>query len=422
MAANLILEVCGGEASEVVEAGNSTSKKLEIEFDLSQIKQIIGIEIDKTFVLETLKNLGFDLQKSGQEAGENLLKVQVPSHRSDIKIAQDLIEEIIRIYGLNKITSQPLEVEPGSAIQKSALEIVRNKLVNSGFVETINYSFIDEKSAALFGDIKPELKLQNPIANQMNYMRPNLLIGLLQNVSKNQTRGFNDLSLFEVGRIFSGVKIDQQKNSIAGLRIGKNKQQNHYKDQRSFDVFDVKKDLFDGLEVLGFSAQSFQLTDEAPNYYHQHRSKAVKLGKNIVGYFGELHPLIAKKLDVKNRVNIFELFVEALPVNLNKKTNKKAFSVSDFLPVNRDFAFVLEASTPVGDLLKTVANVDKNLITEVNLFDIYQDQKLGENKKSIAFSIQIQPIEKTLTGEEIEVICQKVIQAIGEKFAGVLRG
>ncbi len=421
IAANLILEICASgntDISEIIEDGSDAIQKPEIEFDLKQIKQIIGIEVEKTFVLQTLQNLGFGLQ----ELSQNLLKVQIPSHRSDIKIAQDLVEEIIRIYGLNQISSQPLEIVAESTIQKSALEIVRNKLVNSGFIETINYSFIDEKFAALFGDIKPELRLQNPIANQMNYMRPNLLIGLLQNIAKNQTRGFGDLSLFETGRVFSGVKIDQQKNVVAGLRTGKNKQQNHYKDERFFDVFDVKKDLFGGLEGLGFSVAAFQFADETPNYYHPHRSRAVKLGKNIIGYFGELHPLITKKLDVKNRMNIFELFIEELPINLNKKTNKKAFNVSDFLPVNRDFAFVIEATTPIGDLLKTVGNVDKNLITEVNLFDIYQDQKLGENKKSIAFSIQIQPLEKTLTGEEIEVISQKVIQIVSEKFGGVLRG
>ena len=425
MAASLVLEICGGEnteISEIVEAGNSSVEKLKIVFDLEKIQQLIGIEIDKNFVIQTLQNLGFTVQ----QLGESLLLAQVPSHRNDIKIYQDLIEEIIRIYGLNQIKSEPLKIDGENNIEKSTqestLEIVRNKLANSGFVETINYSFIDEKLASLFADFKPELKLQNPIANQMNYMRPSLLVGLLQNISKNQARGFEDLSFFEVGRIFSGIQIDQQKNAAAGLRIGKNKQPNHYKDQRSFDVFDVKKDLFDCLEVLGFSAAGFILEDATPNYYHPHRSKMVKLGKKIIGYFGELHPLIAKKLDVKGRVNIFEILIEELPINLNKKITKKAFLVSDFLPVNRDFAFVLDAKIAVGDLLKVVGNVDKNLITEVNLFDIYQDQKLGENKKSVALSIQIQPVEKTLTGEEIEAISQKVIKSVSEKFAGVLRG
>ncbi|MES2678188.1 MAG: phenylalanine--tRNA ligase subunit beta [Pseudomonadota bacterium] len=420
MAANLILEICASEnieISEIVEAGSDAVQKPEIEFDLRKIKQIIGIEIEKNFVIQTLKNLGFELQ----EINENLLKVKIPTHRNDVKIYQDLIEEIVRIYGLNQIKSTALEVSENH-IEKSALEIIRNKLANSGLVETINYSFIDEKLAALFADIKPELLLQNPIAGQMNYMRPSLLLGLLQNVSKNQARGFEDLAFFEIGRIFSGVKIDQQKNAIAAIKIGKNKAPNHYKDQRAFDVFDVKKDLFDCLEILGFSSQGFQLADEAPDYYHPHRSKAVKLGKNIIGYFGEIHPMINKKLDVKGRANVFEIFIEELPINLNKKAAKKAFSVSDFLAVNRDFAFVLDATTPVGDLLKTVNNVDKNLISAVNLFDIYHDPKLGENKKSIAFSIQIQPIEKTLTGEEIEAISAKVIQAVSEKFGAVLRG
>ncbi len=421
MAANLILEICATqstEISEIIEAGNNVVKPLEIDFDLRQIKQIIGIEIGRNFITQTLQNLGFGLEN----LSETLLKVQVPSHRNDIKIYQDLVEEIIRIYGLNQITPQALEAQNEYKIEKSADEIVRNKLVNSGFVETINYSFTDEKLANLFADFKPELQLQNPIASQMNYMRPSLLIGLLQNIAKNQARGFEDLSLCEIGRVFSGVKPEQQKISAAGVRTGKNKQPNHYKDSRNFDVFDVKKDFFDVLENLGFSSASFQMADEAPDYYHPHRSKAVKLGRNIIGYFGELHPLIAKKLDVKNRVNAFEISLQDLPINLKKKSAKKAFNVSDLLPVNRDFAFVLEAGTAVGDLLKTVGNIDKNLITAVNLFDIYQDPKLGENKKSIAFSIQIQPIEKTLTSEEIEFISQKVIGIVSEKFGGFLRG
>ena len=426
MAANLILEICGGEISEVVEAGNNNLQSLEIakeivkeiEFDLRKIKQIIGIEIDQNFVITTLQNLGFKITN----LGEQLLKVQVPDHRSDITIYQDLVEEVIRIYGLNQITSQALGVENETNQAPSALELLRSKLANAAMVETINYSFVDHQLASLFDNFKPELQLQNPIAAQMNYMRPSLLVGLLQNVVKNQARGFNDLSLFEIGRIFLGIKKEQQKNAVAGLRIGKNKQPNHYKDDRLFDVFDVKKDLFDCLGVLGFSASSFQIDDGAPNYYHQHRSKVITQGKKIIGYFGELHPLITKKLDVKGRVNIFEIFIEELPMNLNKKTNKKPFIFSDLLPLNRDFAFVLDEKVAVGDLLKKIAEVDKNLISGVNLFDIYHDKKLGDNKKSIAFSIQIQPFEKTLTGEEIEAISNKVIAVVVEKFDGELRG
>ncbi|MCE3255382.1 MAG: phenylalanine--tRNA ligase subunit beta [Rickettsiaceae bacterium] len=416
-AANLILEICGGEVSELVEAGSDEVKNHEIDFDLSSIQKIIGTVVDKNFVIQTLQNLGFKTS----EAKENMLKVLVPVHRSDVRIYQDLVEEIIRIYGLNKITSQALVTENSTNNKASALDLVRNKLTSSGLIESINYSFTHDKFAALFSDLKPELELQNPISGQMNYMRPSLIIGLLQNAAKNQARGFSDLSLFEVGRIFSGVKIDQQKNSAAALRIGKRKKPNHYKDDSSFDVFDIKKDLFDCLEILGFSPSAFQMADEVPNYYHPHRSKAIKLGKNIIGYFGELHPMITKKFDIKGRANSFELFIENLPINLNKKNSKKSFVISDLLPVSRDFAFIVDEKIPVGDLLKEAAKVEETLISEVNLFDIYQDKKLGDNKKSIAFSIQIQPSLKTLTSEEIEAISQKVVKVVSEKFSGILR-
>ena len=420
IAANLIIEICGGEASKIIETGSDIVASTKIEFNLEEIKQIVGIEIEKSVVIRILQNLGFELQ----ELRTNLLQVQVPSHRNDIKIYQDLVEEIIRIYGLNKITPQELPAEEQNNNKPSieiAKEKIRNQLANSGLTESINYSFIDQKLAVLFADFKPELQLQNPIASQMNQMRPTLLVGLLQNISKNQMRGFADLSLFEIGRTFLGVEKEQQKNVAAGLRVGKNKQSNHYKDQRDFDVFDAKKDIFDCLEILGFSQQSFQMTNEVPNYYHPYRSKALQLGKKIIGYFGELHPLVVKKLDVKGRVNAFELLLEELPINFSKKSTKKPLVASDLLPVNRDFAFVMDNKIAVGEVLKKVSEIDKNLIKDVNLFDVYYDSKLGDNKKSIAFSIQIQPNDKTLTGTEIEEISNKVISLVSDKFAGILR-
>jgi phenylalanyl-tRNA synthetase beta chain len=420
-AANLIVEICGGEISEVVEDGNNIATNLEIKLDLRQIKRIIGIEIEKSIVVKILQNLGFFLQ----ELDDNFLQVQVPNHRNDIKIFQDLIEEIIRIYGLEKIISQPLRLEKKIDNKQSLLEFtqdkIRLKLTNLGLTEVINYSFIDQKTSSLFADFNPKLQLQNPISSQMSQMRPTLIAGLLQNISKNQMRGFADLSFFEIGRIFLGTDPSQQKNIIAGLLVGKNKYPNHYKDQRNFDVFDVKKNIFDCLEILGFSSQSFQMTKEVPNYYHPFRSKALRLGKKIIGYFGELHPLVIKKLDVKGRVNVFELLFEELPLNFSKKNSKKPFIISDFLPVNRDFAFILDSETEVNEVLKKVSEIDKNLIKNVSLFDVYCDSKLGNNKKSIAISVQIQPNEKTLTGIEIEEISNKIIFLVKEQFAGILR-
>lgn len=421
MAINLILEICGGNPSNITEAslqGKTISiQKTRIEFDLNKIQPILGIVIEKHFITTTLENLGFKITNSS----ENILNVEVPTHRSDIKIAQDLVEEIIRTYGLDKINSIPL-ISQNITNQPSALEIIRNQLANSGLIEAINWSFIDQKLAEIFSPLKPELAIINPIAQQMNYMRPNLVIGLLQLAAKNQARGFDDLAVFEIGKVFLGEAENQQKNMVCAIKIGKNKIANHYKNQRNFDVFDVKKDLLDCLSELGFSTSSFQMENNALKHYHPHRSATLKLGKNTVAYFGELHPAIVKKFDIKGRVNIFELAIDDLPLNLNKKPTKKPFIISDFQTVNRDFAFVVDAEVPAGEILKKASEVDKTLITEVNLFDIYQDQKLGTNKKSIAFSIQISPAEKTLTSEEIEVLSQKIIKKITTDCGGILRG
>lgn len=425
MAADLILEICGSqtkvEISEVIEIKNYHPVATPINFPLDKIKQILGIIIDRNFVVNALQKLGFAVD----DADNNILKVTPPTHRSDVAIAEDLIEEIIRIYGLNNVIAEPLSSRHPIDNSGSNLEIISNKLCANGFVENISWSFIDDKIAAVFASTKPELFVTNPIAAQMNYMRPTLLAGLLTMIAKNQARGFNDLMVFEVGKIFLGVKKDQQKNVAAAIRIGKNKEKNHYQEQRDFDIFDIKKDLFDCLEALGFSVNSLSVTSEVPSYYHPHRAGAVKLGRNVIAYFGELHPIVNKKLDVTGRANAFELLIDDLPVVNKKSATKKPFVVSDFQAVKRDFAFVVGAEIAVGDLLKKVAEVDKNLITEVNLFDIYQGDKLadklGIGKKSIAFSINIQPQNKTLTSEEINQISDKVIAVVAEKFSGMLR-
>ncbi len=425
MASNLILEICGDEKTSVslVEFGSNLVKKNQISLDLRQVKAITGIEIDHILVKQILTNLGFELK----EINQNLIEVVVPTHRSDITIYQDLVEEIIRIYGLNQIVSQPLKFDLTKQNQSacvSKLDAVVNKLANSGFRETINYSFIDENLANLFAAFNPQLKLQNPIAKQMSQMRPTLLVGLLQNVAKNQNRGFENLSIFEIGRIFLDTQPNKQRNVIAALRIGKNKEQDQFADQRNFDIFDIKQDLFSCLEVLNISPNSTQLSNKAPNYYHPHRSKAVAIGRNVIAYFGELHPLITKNFAIQSRVNVFELLIEDIPpelLNSNKNSHKKVFNVSDLPTVKRDFAFIVDRNIEVGEILKKVANFDKSLINEVNLFDVYQDQKLGDNKQSIAFSIKIQPIEKTLNSEEIEAISQKIIKMVENDFAATLR-
>lgn len=407
-ATQLILEICGGEVSEIKFTGKKSDNK-KIPFDISRIKKLIGVEVTKDKALQILSDLGF-------KADSNL-NIEIPSHRHDIFSSEDLVEEVIRIFGYDKISK---EVLPNSQNEKSQniLHKTRSLLASQGLTETINWSFVDENLVEIFAQKNEKLILANPISSEMNHMRPTLAIGLIESYKRNSLRGFSDLSLFEIGNVFA---FDAQKLMISGLRAGKNKEQNHFHDERDFDVFDVKKDFYDVVEIFGLRADSLQLgTSDAPKYYHPHRFASLKLGKNLVGFFGELHPAIAKKFDLKNRINLFEIFVEALP-NSQKSSARKAFAINDLQLVERDFAFLADKNLAVGELIKTIANADKQLIKEVNIFDIFTGKNIAEDKKSVALRVKIQPIEKTLTSEEIDAISKKIIDAAVKTHALTLR-
>ncbi|MDA0902047.1 MAG: phenylalanine--tRNA ligase subunit beta [Proteobacteria bacterium] len=423
MATNLILEICGGQASEIVEAGSSNPDKRIINFDLKKIKQILGIEIAQTKVKEILTNLDFELKESADKASYQVI---IPSFRADIALEEDLIEEIIRIYGYDKVKSCELPNFQAKTVgddnKTQALEASRNTLCQNGLNEIISWSFINSNNAKIFTDLKDDLFVSNPISVDMDYMRPSLLLGLLSFAKKNQARDFNNLAAFEIGRTFAGVDPTQQKDVICAIRIGKNKEKSIYKDDRAFDCFDVKKDLFDCLGNFGIVAKSVQISDCDASHYHPYRSANVKLGKNIIARFGELHPILNKKLDVSGRINAFELFVDELPnKNSKKPASKKPFTISDFQAVNRDFAFIFNKEVKIGELIRLVEGCEKELINKVNIFDIYEGERIGEGKKSVAFNIKIQPKLQTLSGEEIEQISDKIIKEVSQKLGGVLR-
>jgi phenylalanyl-tRNA synthetase beta chain len=330
LATQLILEICGGEVSETKIVGKKTEAK-KVEFDLAKIKKLISVEVPSGRVAQILTDLGFGLEN----AVEKFL-ITIPSHRHDISASEDLIEEVARIFGYDKIIKEPL-AKTGEKPQENILHKVRSYLASQGMIETINWSFVDANLVEIFAEKNEKLILKNPISIELNHMRPNLMIGLLESYKRNSLRNFSDLSLFEIGNIF----LDGQKLMISGIRAGKNKEQNHYHDNRDFDVFDVKKDFLDVLEIFGLRAESLQMTSEnAPKYYHPHRFAALKLGKNLIGYFGEIHPAIAKKFDLKNRVNAFEIFVDVLPAQ-QKSSARKAFVINDLQAVERDFAFLV---------------------------------------------------------------------------------
>jgi phenylalanyl-tRNA synthetase beta chain len=376
---------------------------------------------------QILVDLGFLVEENNSgSVAENEKLVKIPSHRHDISLNSDLVEEVIRIFGYDKITKKVLSQTNGQNEFKNSESFTvaraRNYLAEQGMIETINWSFVDVNMVEIFAEKNSQLILKNPISVELNHMRPNLLIGLLASYKKNALRNFSNLSLFEIGNVFLSSAIEGQKLMISGIRAGKNVEQNHYHNQRDFDVFDVKKDFFDVAEIFGMRPESLQMdASQAPKYYHPHRCVALKLGKNLVGYFGEIHPAITKKFDIKNRINAFEIFVDALPNNLTKTNLRKAFVVNDFPLVERDFAFLVKRDLAINDIVKTISNCDKQLIKEVSIFDIFTGENIANDKKSVALRVKIQPIEKTLTSEEIEAVSKKIIEAVAKFYGATLR-
>ena len=411
LATQLIIEICGGEASEIFIENHNLTQQF-IDFDFNKFESLIGIKISQDKALEILNSLGFKADKN--------FKVEVPTKRHDIFSSEYLVEEILRIYGYENIQKNILE-NPQNISQNfiNPLHKVRILLASKGLIETINWSFVDEKIVEIFAQKNSNLILQNPISLELNHMRPTLAIGLINSYQKNYLRNFQNLALFEIGNIFESPTA--QKTMISGLRAGKNKEQNHYHDERDVDFFDVKKDFFDVVEHFGIKPESLQISGDSPlKYYHPHRFACVKLGKNIIGYFGEIHPAINKFFDLKTRIYIFEVFVDSLPAS-SKSISRKAYQSNDFPIVERDFAFLVDKDLMVGELTKSIQAIDKNSIKEVNIFDIFSGNNIPEGTKSVALRVKIQSSEKTLTSEEIENFSAKIIETLASKFQAKLR-
>jgi phenylalanyl-tRNA synthetase beta chain len=445
LASQMILEICGNQKTEISNKkiiGKINSPRI-IEFEINHLKKLIGIDIPKNIIVEILNKLGFEIKEH-----DNSLRLTVPSYRNDISISVDIVEEIIRIYGFENINKQSLEISycdksttnnsynlkptrnnDANNYQQNKISFnssqnlnyysdqIRSKLISRGLIETINWSFIEDKIVDLFCNRDENLLLKNPVSIEMNYLRPTLAIGLLSSYKRNSLRNFQNLSIFEIGNIFKNNQ--EQKLSICGLRVGKNKENNHYRDERDFDVFDVKKDLYVALESLNIKTSNLEITNENLRYFHPHRNSSLKFGKNIIANFGELHPAINQYFSIKQRLNYFEIFVD--DQFISKKLNGfKAFLANDFPIVERDFAVIVDDDLAVAKLQKAIIDIDKNLIKEVNIFDVFINPAIGENKKSVALNVKIQD-NKTLTSTEIDEISKKIITTLGAKFNADLR-
>ena len=413
IATRLILDICGGEASELVIAGQEPNWKREIEFDWNQVKRLTGMDIPQEKMVSILEKLGFKVN------GNTL---SVPSWRSnDVSCSADIVEEIVRINGLEELPTLTLRANklPTSILlprQKREVA-VRRALASRGLNQVMTWSFMDSKLAAKF-DSKG-IKIANPIASDLDEMRPSLIPNLLIAVKHNQDRGIQDVQLFEVGPEFYSTKPTEQRLVAAGIRAGDFTTKHWAQTERVVDVFDAKADVLAALESM--DAPQTQVFVKAPSWYHPGRSGSLCLGKNVLAYFGEIHPAILKDLGIKTPVVGFEIYIDNIPQAKTKSKTQKPLKLSNLMPLTRDFAFVMDKHVEAAKVLSAIRSVDKEKITDAVIFDVYVGDKLPAGKKQLAVKVIIQPMDKTLTDQDIEILSTQIINLVKKNTGAELR-
>ncbi len=421
LATRMILDLCGGEASEIVEAGAPVDTTRAYRFDPRKVVSLVGMDIPEGEQRATLEALGFTL--SGDMA-------HPPSWRPDILGEADLVEEVARIASLTKLEGKPLRrAKPG--VPKPILtpmqmreRAARRTLAALGYNECVTYSFIDAGSAALFGGGAEAVRLENPISSEMTHMRPDLLPGLLQAAARNQARGFMDLALFEVGPVFSGGEPGEQALQATGLLVGAVGPRDPYGSRRMADLYDARADAEVVLAATG-APQKVQITRRAEDWWHPGRSGVMGLGPNAIATFGEVHPKILRAMDVKGPAVAFTIRIEAVPFPKVRTATRPALGRSDLQAVERDFAFVLDREVEALAVVNAAQGADKALIESVAVFDQFTGEKaeaqMGAGKKSLAITVRLQPRDRTLTDEEIEAVGARIVEKVAKATGGVLR-
>jgi phenylalanyl-tRNA synthetase beta chain len=428
LATRMVLDLCGGEASEISVARAPEVPEPVIDFPLGELKRLAGLDVDLPEVRRVLGHLGFFV--AGQDKA---LKVAVPSWRPDVHGKADIVEEVVRILGVDRVPATPFE--RGETARKPVLTPLqvrtrkaKRALAARGMVEAVTWSFIAKPQAELFGGGQPELALANPIAADLSDMRPSLIPGLVAAAQKNADRGFPDVALFEVGQIFKGDRPEDQFTAASGIRRGLARSSGsgrHWSEPaKDVDAFDAKGDALAVLAAAGAPMQSLQVVPGGPAWFHPGRSGTIQIGpQNVLGHFGELHPRALESLDAQGPVVAFEVILERIPAPKAKPTRAKpVLELSPLQPVERDFAFVVDRAVKAADVVRAAQNVDKKLITGVSVFDVYEGKGIDPGKKSIAIAVTLQPREKTMTDEEIEALAGRIVAEVSKRTGGVLRG
>ena len=427
LATQMLLDLSGGEASEIIVAGDPTPKEKIIDFPLSELPRLTGLKLPLADLRRVLEKLGFFTAGQGER-----VKVAVPSWRPDIHGRADIVEELVRIVGVDRVPSTRFAREQA---RKPVLTAIQNRtrkakraLAARGLLEAVTWSFVSKREAELFGGGGPELALANPIAAELSDMRPSLIPGLIMAAQRNADRAFPDTAVFEVGQIFKGDKPADQLTAASGLRRGLARPSGsgrHWSDKSGpVDVFDVKADAFAVLAASGTPMQALQVVPGGPAWFHPGRSGTIQIGpQNVLGHFGELHPRAVAGLKAEGPLVAFEVILEKIPEPKARPTRARPLlDVSPFQPVERDFAFVVDSSVKAADIVRTAQNADKKLISNVVVFDVYEGKGIDPGKKSIAIAVTIQPREKTMTDAEIEALASKIVAEVTKRTGGVLRG
>jgi phenylalanyl-tRNA synthetase beta chain len=426
LATQMIIDHCGGEASEVVVAGDPTPKEKIIDFPLSELPRLAGLKLPLVEQRRVLEKLGFFTAGQGER-----VKVAVPSWRPDVYGRADIVEELVRIIGVDRVPSTRFAREQA---RKPVLTAIQNRtrkakraLAARGMAEAVTWSFVSKREAELFGGGASELALANPIAAELSDMRPSLLPGLVMAAQRNADRGISDTALFEVGQIFKGDEPADQLTAASGLRRGLAKPPGfgrHWSvKSEPVSVFDIKADAFAVLAAAGAPMQALQVVPGGPAWFHPGRSGTIQIGpQNIVGHFGELHPRAIAGLKAEGPLVAFEVILEKIPEPKARPTRAKPLlELSPFQPVERDFAFVVDSTVKAADIVRAAQSVDKKLVSNVVVFDVYEGKGIDPGKTSIAIAVTIQPREKTMTDAEIDTLAGKIVAEVTKRTGAILR-
>ena len=423
-AALLIKEICGGEVSKIDIQKSETYKTKLIKFDPNLFEKIVGFKISTKEILSILNGLGFKFKKE-----KKFLKLFVPSWRPDILQEIDIVEELVRIAGYDKIEIiDPVKERTKSTLTQSQklFHFLQRAIASKGYFEAITWSFTDSNYNDHFKNSNKEIKIVNPISSELGVLRNSIFSNLIMYMNKNLDRGFKDLSIFEIGPIFTGYNPGEQNTVVCGLSAGKKSRLSWIEKERNVDVFDVKRDVVQTLVEAGYNSDKFFIDSETPNYYHPGKSGRLFLNRGkdqIAAYFGEIHPNIIKKVDIKTESLVgFEIFLDNL--KLPKKTlndQKTKFEVSVYQKSERDFAFIVNKEVKAQELINAVSSVDQKLISNIKVFDVYEGENIPENQKSIAITVTIQSSEKTLNDSDLENINNLIIKTVENKTGAKIR-